>query len=196
MTDCGKFTFPSTVDGFHVYRHTWTPHIEQQLQAQREEVITQGIHVHVDLHLQWLHQFLVSELHLHTMDSAQLHVYVWRCVPIITSVVVADILLPSRPIHHVHVTFMSIIICGYSSRAALLFAQALLVVTIQGQLLFGMQLRCVREIHTVLSAQIMLYCHLRTYTHTHVYTRTQKQILKATAYTVVCLIFVHLISVF
>ena len=36
MTDSSEFTFSSAICGFHVYRHSWTPHIGQQLQTERE----------------------------------------------------------------------------------------------------------------------------------------------------------------
>ena len=36
MTDSSDFTFSSAIRGFHVYRHSWTPHIRQHLQSKRE----------------------------------------------------------------------------------------------------------------------------------------------------------------
>ena len=31
-----EFTFSSAIRGFHVYRHSWIPHVGEQLEAERE----------------------------------------------------------------------------------------------------------------------------------------------------------------
>ena len=36
MTDSSEFSFSSAIRGFHVYQYSWTPHIGQQLQAEKE----------------------------------------------------------------------------------------------------------------------------------------------------------------
>ena len=36
MSDSSEFTFSSAIHGFHVYRHSWTPHTGQYLQVERE----------------------------------------------------------------------------------------------------------------------------------------------------------------
>ena len=35
-TDSSEFTFSSAIRGFHVYRHSWTLHVREHLQAERE----------------------------------------------------------------------------------------------------------------------------------------------------------------
>ena len=31
-----EFTFSSAIRGFHVYRHSWIPHVGEQLETERE----------------------------------------------------------------------------------------------------------------------------------------------------------------
>ena len=38
MTDSSKFTFSLAIRGFYVYRHSWTPHIGQQLQTESHAI--------------------------------------------------------------------------------------------------------------------------------------------------------------
>ena len=73
MTNCNEFAFSSAIRRFRVHRHTWTPHIGQQLQKTGREKERERA---TAITLSMRKRAIANTFKPRAMDGAQSHIYI------------------------------------------------------------------------------------------------------------------------